>query len=439
MHMVNFTFNLAQVYEKGFGKKAEKLKKEGKKIPQSFYNPKETAIYISCAYDGYVKTHTGLKIRSIDFNVSTQRIKTRDQKSAELQHLLDKIKNDCMMSYLELKRSGKRVTKLVLKEIMEQAIGGKDEEREIDFFEIFDSFFEWKSKHVTERTLRRYRVFKKYLLEFEKQIGQKLMIDEIDQRFAECFTEFLIEEKNLMQNSYIKYLKLLRGFARYCLDNGLTENTRFKKIRAKGHHTSVFVPTSDEIERIEKLKINDSALKEVRDAYLFLTYTGQRYSDIVDLKWKDIVYDGDYVFWKLFQKKTRSTQALMIPLLPCAIALIEERKSRSTDVIFNVISNQKMNDKLKTIAKRAKIQGEFTVVRKQGIKTVEIIKERSSLISCHSARRYFITNALSKNMSVDAVRRISGHRNYSAMLPYINMTDKNVADQLMATHTKEAK
>jgi len=432
--MVNFRFNLAQVYEKGFGKKAEKLKREGKKIPKSYYNPKETAIYISCAYDGYIKVHCGVRIRSIDFDVPTQRIKTRDQKSAEFQLLLDEIKNDCVMRYLEAKRSGIRITKAVLKEIMVLAVEGEQAEPELDFFEVLEGFLHYKSKHITDRTLRKYNAFKKYLKEFAEYSRSTLIIDEINRKFADSFTEFLIAEKNLMMNSYTKYLTLLRAFGRHCLENELSENTGFKQIKTKGHNTSVFVPTTDEIERIEKLKLNDQSLKEVRDAYLFLAYTGQRYSDIVDLKWKDIIHDDDYVFWKLFQKKTRSTQELMIPLLPQAIALIEERKNRSTERVFDVISNQKMNYKLKQIAKLAKIKGQFTIVRKQGINVHEIVKERANLISCHSARRFFVTNSIRLGVPPDVVRRISGHKDYNAMLPYINIANKDVADQLMATH-----
>lgn len=432
---MNFRFNLEQVYKKGFSQKAKKLKTEGKPIPKSYYHDSETAIYISCSFQGYTKIHAGVRIKPFDYDVENQKVKTRDQRSMEMQLLLNKIKDSCMIQFMEAKRNGKKLTKFHIREMMISAVGSKGEEESIDFFEIMDEFYTWKSKHVVGKTLTRYAVFKRYLKEFQTKRRSKLSIEELDQRLAESFTDYLISEKNLVQNTYIKYLKLLRAFGRFCLEHDYSDSTRYKQIKTTGHLTSVFVLTIDETEAIANLELNDPVLNEVRDSFMFLVYTGQRFGDLCELRWRDIVKEGDYTFWELYPIKTK-TKCVRVPLLPEAIELIQQRQGKPDDKIFNTPSNQKSNYLIKKIAKQAKIKGEFTTIRKQGHKTIKIVQSRASKVSMHCARRTFITSALVRGMSIQNVKAISLHSSFAQMSPYINIADKYVAEQLLSTHSK---
>lgn len=436
--MINFRLNQDKVFKKGYNEKAKQLKREGKKVPRTYYNPKESAIYISCSYQGYIKVNTGLKICPADFDVSSQSVKTRDQRSIELQLLLNEMKDECMIRFMKAKRAGRKLTKDDVKELMQEVVGGNDFDHELGFFELFDQFVEWKSKRVVQKTIKVYYVLRRYLEEFETRRRKKLSVHRVDQRLIEEFVEFLINEKNLVQNSYIKYIKQIKGFSRFCLANGYSENEKFRQIKAPGHKTSVFVLSIEELERFAALKFRkDDPLREVRDVFLMLTYTGQRYSDIKEMRWKDIEKKEGVFYWNLFQSKTRDVLATRIPLLPKALELINARKGKREDYIFRVISNQKMNVMLKDIARLAKIKGEFTVVRKQGHEVIKIVKKRADCVTTHIGRKSFITNAIIRGMSPDMIRRISGHSDYQSMIPYINIADRHVADQFLATHSKK--
>lgn len=438
--MGNFRFNLEQVYKKGLAEEAKKLKTEKKKIPKSFYNEKETAIYISCSMYGYVKTNTGLKIKPMDFDVSTQSVKTRDNKSTQLQLLLNTMRDRCLIDYMEAKRNGKNLTKLDVKKIMEEAVGNQPENQEkpLDCIDILNEFIKWKGERVEEKTLYRYKSLQKILIQYEKKQRKPLLIDEFDGKFADEFSLFLINEYNYAHNTVVKYLKLLKGFSKYCFDYGYSESIRFNQIKATEHSTSVFVLSADEIDKIASLEIESQSLNEVRDVFLMLAYTGQRYSDIIGLRWQDIVKEGNFTYWKVFQKKTKDSLATRVPLLPEALELVNKRKlGHENERVFNVISNQKMNSNLKKVARQANIKGKFTIVRKQGNKTIKIVKDRAECVTSHIGRKSFITNALIKGMSPDMIRRISGHSNYDAMIPYINIADENVATQLLSTHLKK--
>jgi integrase len=224
----------------------------------------------------------------------------------------------------------------------------------------------------------------------------------------------------------------LKCFLNYCLENDLTNNSKFKQIKATEIQTSIFVLEEFEIDNILNLEIENESLKEVRDAFCWLCFTGQRFSDLKALKKEDIIEKNGGLFWKLFQFKNRCTTPIDIPLLPKAVDLFKERMValKDDDFVFNVISNQKMNAQLKVIGKLAKLEGIFITKRLQGRVLKETIVKRSSKISTHSGRKSFISIALKKGMPITAVQKISGHANLSAMKPYIELSETYIAKTL---------
>lgn len=439
--MVNFRFNLGKVYQKGFGKKAEELKKQGKKIPKFYFHPKETAIYISCSVQGYVKTNTGLTIKPESFDVASQLVKTRDNKSIQLQRTLNSIKDQCAIDYMEAKRIGGSISKSEVKAIMERAVGGETaHEANLSTFEVYEIFYNWKKDRIASKTLYRYSSLKDNLILFQKKRKKTISIHELDERFGDEFSLFLIKEKNYAHNTVVKYLKLLKAFGGYCFDYEYSVNVKFKRIKALEHKSSVFVLSEEEVKKIAELVIENMAHNEVREAFLMMIYTGVRYSDIIQFSWSDIVYGDKFSFWNLFEFKTKKTVATKIPLLPQAIEILDKRSGdKKGNLVFKLPTNQTMNSILKVIAKNAGIEGQFTIVRRQGHNVIKIQKERWECVSSHTGRKTFVTTSLSKGMSADLVRLISGHQDAKSMIPYINISDENVANQLLRTYSKKQK
>lgn len=51
------------------------------------------------------------------------------------------------------------------------------------------------------------------------------------------------------------------------------------------------------------------------------------------------------------------------------------------------------------------------------------MKEKWELIGTHTGRRTFVCNALSMGISPQVVMKWTGHSDYKAMKPYIDVTD----------------
>jgi integrase len=440
--MINFRFNLEKTYKNiEYAKKAKELQLLNKKIPQSYFYDKETAIYLSTSYlKKYIKVNTGLRVLPKDFDINKQEIKLRNTKSLQFQHLLNKIKDKCISDFRDSLISYEKLNFQEVKDIMQNALGKSEESIDVKgFFHIYDKFLSHKKTTVKKKTIQRYMTLRKILFDFEMKSGRSLSVDDLNARFASDLVVYLNENFNYAHNTVVKLLKLLKCFAKHCFDYDYSKNVKYNQIKATEDPSSIFVLSLEEIESIKELSLDNLSTKEVRDVFCFLCYTGQRYSDVKQFCWKDIVNDGKHTFWRLYQYKTKSTQFIDIPLLPEALKLIEERSGNHSEssTVFRVISNQKMNAKLKDISAMAKIRGSFTVIRKYGNDRVETVVERASMVSSHAGRKSFITNALKRGMPITLVQKISGHSSIKAMKPYIELSGNDVAEALYACFSSE--
>jgi site-specific recombinase XerD len=152
----------------------------------------------------------------------------------------------------------------------------------------------------------------------------------------------------------------------------------------------------------------------VRDAFLFMCYTGLSYSDLKNLNYNQIYQSiGKKRIIKLQRHKT--DEHCMVPLMDKAEALIskyKEHPSKSNqDIVLPVISNQKMNQYLKLIMQLAGI---------------------NKLITCHVARHSFATNSLEYNIPIETVSRMLGHTNIKTTQIYAKITETKLMNDFAA-------
>ena len=93
---------------------------------------------------------------------------------------------------------------------------------------------------------------------------------------------------------------------------------------------------------------------------------------------------------------------------------------------FNHFSIQKFNDYLKELCEKYNLFQDEIKYTVRHLKHKEaFVYKRYELISSHTARRTFITNAIDKDMTIAEIKRITGHKKYDTLLKYINLSAKN--------------
>ena len=107
-------------------------------------------------------------------------------------------------------------------------------------------------------------------------------------------------------------------------------------------------------------------------------------------------------------------------------AILDKYKNETFpyNMALPVISNQRMNEYLKEMGKLCELNTPISEVYYKGNVRIENVSPKHELLSTHTARRTFISNALMKGIPVDVVMKWTGHSDYDAMKPYIAIADK---------------
>lgn len=237
------------------------------------------------------------------------------------------------------------------------------------------------------------------------------------------YLTFLQNKKNLRNVSLSKQLNLLKWFLRWASKKGYHENNRFEIFKPKLKQTSktVIFLTWEELDKLRNYQLAPSQqyLERARDLFLFCCFTGIRYSDLFNLKRSDI--KDTYI--EITTIKTADN--LIIELNVHSRRILEKYKHAHLegDKALPVISNQKMNDYIKELAELAEIDAPVRETYYRGNKRFDEVLPKYTLLSTHAGRRTFICNALSLGIPAQVVMKWTGHSDYKAMKPYIDVAD----------------
>ena len=170
-------------------------------------------------------------------------------------------------------------------------------------------------------------------------------------------------------------------------------------------------------EEYEKTVSLSGCLERVRDMFCFCCFTSLRYSDMRNLKRSDIV-DG-----VINVTTVKTHDKIAIELNKYSKAILDKYKDQvfPNGAVLPVISNQKMNDYLKELAELAGINAPVTQIYYLNGERIEETQPKYSVLGTHAGRRTFICNALSMGIPADIVMKWTGHSDYSAMKPYIDI------------------
>lgn len=96
-----------------------------------------------------------------------------------------------------------------------------------------------------------------------------------------------------------------------------------------------------------------------------------------------------------------------------------------------VLSNQKLNQHLKSLGEKAGIKEEVNIQKYRGAERIDDKLPKFKLISTHTARRTFITLSLEKGIRQEVVMSITGHKNFRTFNTYIKIVDKVKKEELL--------
>jgi integrase len=304
-----------------------------------------------------------------------------------------------------------------IKEAVTGAMGKKEPKASIGFLDHFQAFIDAKTVTMAPGTVANNKVVKGRLEDFCEASGYKLTFESITLEFFDKFKTYLIKSKKHTDNTVWKSFATLKAFMTWALDRDLHQNLAYKKFKAPQKDADTISLTEEELMKLYDADLsNNKKLDRVRDVFCFGCFTGQRYSDIANLKRSDIRGDK----WHLRTLKTDT--ANQVPLSAFALAILDKYKEMAKPL--PIMSNQKTNDYLKDLCEALEINQPITLSRRRGSERLDNTQPKFKFIATHTARRTFITLSLQKGMRPEVVMRIGGHSSYSSFKKYIRLSDK---------------
>jgi integrase len=280
------------------------------------------------------------------------------------------------------------------------------------------------STNLRNSTKKNYKVVKKNVEDYQKKYKGTITPQNADIDFYNSFVKFLTSaglSKNTI-GTRIKIIKAVLNYANERIDNVCQDYKKESFAKPSEETESVYL-TQDELNSISNLKYLPPYLEKVRDMFIIGCDTGLRFSDLSRLTKDNINSDNTISI-----KTQKTGKVVVIPMTPRVKTIFEKYNY----VLPDSISNQKYNEYLKDIARRANLKEPISTTRTIKGMLVTRTVEKWELVTSHTARRSFATNAFLADVPAIAIMKITGHKTESAFMKYIKMTAKDNAIKLQS-------
>lgn len=312
-------------------------------------------------------------------------------------------------------------------------------EKTKSIFEHFDEFIREQGQlnqwaHATHKC---WRTFKKHLTSF----GRRLEFEDFNENGCNRFIIHLRKTCGLEEKTVQKNFNCLKWFLNWAIRKGYSKEDYISKYRPKFKvlEKPVIFLTREELLKLYKYEIPASgtmvklkdvngkeyekkveepgALAKTRDLFCFCAFTSLRYSDMAALKRTDITDDCIYITTQ------KTNDRLPIDLNKFSKAILDKYKNEEypMGLALPVISNQKMNKYIKTLCELCGFTEPITKVCYRAGQKEEETLPKYAYVGTHCARRTFICYALSSGIAPQVVMKWTGHSDYKAMRPYIDI------------------
>jgi len=399
---------------------------------KDFNSDINTLIILKYRYQGKTFTYSsGLKIHPDNWLKDSQ--KCREGKIFKMgydyNYRLKKMGSYLEESYYQLLNEGKVVTNRALKFLMDKHLD-KLEKKDI-IPKLVDFFSTYKDRMIA---IHGYEYAKKYQTVYNTLVSyfndnRVLNYDEIDMQFYDNYKDYLLYTKQYSVNYAGLHFKIIKEIMAKATDLRYNINMDFLKFKVIREDVDKIYLTNDEVlqlYRVQKdLKGNGLAKSRIRarDMFIIGCVTGLRFSDFSQIIPQH--FNKDYTKLAITNQKTGIKTVIPVHWM------LKEILEKYDYKLPRAISNQKMNDYIKDACKAAKIKDIIVVTRKKGKKIIRETKEKHELVSTHTARRSFATNAYLARIPTASIMKITGHKSEKTFFSYIKISEEENAELLI--------
>ena len=273
----------------------------------------------------------------------------------------------------------------------------------------FADYMEAEIKRMEQlRTPDYIRRYKSGLV-WVKRYDAKTALEAVDKKWIQGFIRFLTITPGkygrlLNQNTIHEYLIYIANILNNAVREGIITSNPTKKLstadRPKKYDSRRDYLTEDEIKKMVAMPASE-VYNNIRGAFLFACFCGLRYSDIQQLKWKDIRYADNGI---VVEKKLQKTQSMIyLPLSKRAVGFLPEREKPS-ELVF------KLPKSMVTVEAYIKVWSEFANINKH--------------VTFHTSRHTFAVSILAKGGDIYTLSKLLGHKRVTTTQIYADVLNE---------------
>lgn len=356
--------------------------------------------------------YTGLYCPGSDWDSENGKMFPVSKRADSINKNLDLIRHKAITAFDELKYTG---TVFTMDELVNKIKG--EEEKPLLIIEYLQQRNnELKQKagfEFTQATYEKYDRVIRYMTSYleSKHKVKNYPLAKIDKVFLEGFYTYLRAVKLIGNNTAVKYMAFFKTAIMPAIHQGIIRPDPYKQTRFRTKTVHKGFLTREEIENLEKVKLQGPDLHRIRNQFLFCCYTGLAYSDLKQLRRDHFIPQPQNEYY-ILKPRQKTGQQSIIPLLPKARKILQlySLTLDFRDFAWHVSANQKMNQRLKTIGEEAGI---------------------SKTIHMHLARHTFATTVtLSNGVPIESVSSMLGHATIRQTQHYAKIVAQKVLNDM---------
>ena len=346
----------------------------------------------------------------------------------ELKAELERIEAVAKDTYRRLENDGVEITSEHLTLELDKIFKDKKEvkiEASKDLLCFIDDYIEKSDKKIV--TKKQYKIVRNNISEYADLSKKRPTFEDITLDYYLGFVDFL-KHRGYSPNTIGARIKGLKLFMNEAYERGLHSNLdfRLKRFSKPSEETKAIYLNENELKAIYDFDFsNNKKLDRVRDLFLIGCYTGLRFSDLSLLTTKNINEENNTI-----NVKTQKTgKMVVIPIH----AFIRQILLKYNNDLPKMLSNQKFNDYIKEVVKKVSIDEAIPIQReKDNLSYVDKVP-KYELITSHTARRSFATNAYLAGIPAISIMKITGHKTEAAFMKYIKISEEENAIHLQTS------
>ena len=325
---------------------------------------------------------------------------------------------------------------LSVEELHDVVLGTDNKKQQKDFWITLSNFvIEGERDHQwSYNTIRSVRQVITLLEKFDPKLTFETLTSKKLEEFVRyqqttklSHKTFANREKGYSNTTILKNCRVVKWMLRWAADRGYIDREveqRFRPSLKTIDRPVIFLRWAELMDLYNFDFSNDVEKAQARDFFCFCCFTSLRFSDAFALSKAQVKTNSIEVITQ------KTSKLLKIELNKYSRAILNRYRNNDSSYALPHIPNDRMNKMLKKIGKEAGINELVCISRQYSSSKVEKCVPKYELLTTHCGRRTFICNALALGISPNVVMKWTGHSEYSAMKPYIDIADEIKANSM---------